>query len=102
MTQNRRGQWHVIAASGSAGIAERPTTAGALERKKIGRPTDYTPEIAREIADRMIDGNSLRAVCQQDDMPDEGTVYRWIARHPEFREVYASAGFVERNEYQRG
>jgi choline dehydrogenase-like flavoprotein len=34
----------------------------------------------------MVDGNTLRAVCQQDDMPDEGTVYRWIARHPEFRE----------------
>jgi hypothetical protein len=39
----------------------------------------------------MIDGNSLRAVCQQDDMPDEGTVYKWISRHPEFREIYAHA-----------
>jgi hypothetical protein len=92
VTQTRRGQWRVITASGSAGISKGPpATANAHRRKKIGRPTDYTPEIAREIADQMIDGNSLRAVCQHDDMPDEGTVYRWIARHPEFRDMYAHA-----------
>ena len=39
----------------------------------------------------MVDGNTLRALCQLDDMPDEGTVYRWIARYPEFREIYAHA-----------
>jgi hypothetical protein len=77
-------------ASSDAGIASTHT-AVAVARKKIGRPTDYTPEIAREIADRMIDGNSLRAACQQDDMPDEGTVYRWIAQHPEFHDIYARA-----------
>jgi hypothetical protein len=39
----------------------------------------------------MIDGGSLCAVCQRDDMPDEGTVYRWIATHEEFRQGYARA-----------
>jgi hypothetical protein len=68
----------------------RATTAGS-ERKQIGRPTHYTPEIARVIGDRMIDGHTLRAVCQQDGMPDEGTVYRWIAEHEEFRQIYARA-----------
>jgi hypothetical protein len=74
-----------------SGTNHRTRETAATKRKKLGRPTDYTPEIAREISDRMVDGNSLRAVCQQDDMPDEGTVYRWIARYPEFREIYAHA-----------
>ena len=78
-------------ASNNAGIAGRHTAVAAIEHKTMGRPTDYTPEIAREISDRMVDGNTLRAICQQDGMPDEGTVYRWIARHPEFREIYAHA-----------
>lgn len=39
----------------------------------------------------MIDGNSFRAVCQQDGMPDEGTLYTWIAEHDEFRQIYARA-----------
>ena len=91
MTRNSRGRCRATYASNHARIAATQTAVAAVERKTIGRPTDYTPEIAREISDRMIDGNSLRAVCQQDDMPDEGTVYRWIARYPEFREIYAHA-----------
>ena len=89
--QNHRSRLRAMAVPRNAGIAERRTMAADVEPKKIGRPTDYTPEIAREITDRMIHGNPLRVICQQDDMPDEATVYRWIARHPEFRELYAHA-----------
>jgi hypothetical protein len=91
VTDNSRGRCRAIHAGNDAGIAGTHATVVAVERKTIGRPTDYTPEIARKISDRMIDGNTLRAVCHQDDMPDEGTVYRWISRHPEFREIYAHA-----------
>lgn len=89
--RNNRRQLPVIRLGGNAEAPNNCTAATGGERKQIGRPTDYTPAIAREIADRMIDGHSLRAVCQQDGMPDEGTVYRWTARHPEFRELYAHA-----------
>lgn len=88
MTHNSRGRCR---ATHNAGIVGRHTAVAAIEHKKIGRPTDYTPEIAREISDQMVDGHTLRAVCQRDDMPDEGTVYRWISRHTEFREIYAHA-----------
>ena len=74
MTKNGRDRWRATHASNNAGISVGHTAVAAVERKTIGRPTDYTPEIAREISDRMIDGNTLRAVCHQDDMPDEGTV----------------------------
>jgi hypothetical protein len=63
VTHNNKGRCRATHASHNAGIAGRHTAIAAVERKTIGRPTDYTPEIAREISDRMIDGNSLRAVC---------------------------------------
>jgi hypothetical protein len=91
MTKNSRDRWRATHARSDVENLAQHTAAADVERTNIGRPTDYTPEIAREIADRMIDGNSMRAVCRQDDMPDEGTVYRWISRHPEFRALYAHA-----------
>ena len=52
----------------------------------MARPTDYTEEVATAICARLADGESLRQVCQSDDMPDKATVLRWIPRHPEFRD----------------
>lgn len=58
---------------------------------KIGRPSDYTPEIATHICNRMIEGESLRAICRDPDLPDAGTVLRWASRYPEFRLQYDDA-----------
>ena len=57
----------------------------------MARPTDYTPELAAEICSKLADGLSLKAICLGDDMPDKATVYRWIAKHDEFRDLYAHA-----------
>jgi hypothetical protein len=83
VTKNSRDRWRATRPRTDVEITAHHAPAADIEHKKIGRPTDYTPEIAREISDRMVDGNTLRAICKQDDMPDEGTVYRWIARHPD-------------------
>jgi hypothetical protein len=91
VTRNNKRQLHVTRPGRSPEIPIHRAAAAGVEAKPIGRPTDYTPEIARKITDQMIDGHSLRAICQDCDMPGEGTVYRWIARHPEFREIYAHA-----------
>jgi hypothetical protein len=42
---------------------------------------------------RKEDGNvmSLRDICSIDDMPAEGTLYRWLSENPEFGEMYARA-----------
>jgi hypothetical protein len=88
VTKNSQDRWR---ATRPASDIDNIGYPAGVERKKVGRPTDYTPEVAREICDRMIDCNSLRTICQHQAMPDEGTVYRWIARYPEFREVYARA-----------
>lgn len=57
----------------------------------MGRPSDFTPEIANLICDRLIDGESLRSICIADEMPSASTVCRWLAQFPEFREQYAHA-----------
>jgi hypothetical protein len=43
------------------------------------------------ICDRLADGESLRAICSDAGMPSRATVFRWIARHKEFRDEYTLA-----------
>jgi hypothetical protein len=57
----------------------------------VGRPTDYTPDIAERICEWIAGGQSLRAFCREDGSPDPSTVCRWIVRHEEFRKQYAQA-----------
>lgn len=61
------------------------------EKKPMGRPSDYSPEIAQVICLRLAEGESLRSVCSDEAMPAKTTVLRWIARHPDFRVQYARA-----------
>ena len=42
-----------------------------------GRPTNYTPEIAAKICEMLAAGISLRAICQEPQMPHESTVRKW-------------------------
>ena len=44
---------------------------------KRGRPSLFTQAIADLICERMAAGESLRAICASDEMPDERTVRRW-------------------------
>ena len=43
-----------------------------------GRPTEYTPEIARMICERLAQGESLRSICLTDESPAESTVRGWV------------------------
>jgi len=57
----------------------------------LGRPSDYTPELAAAICSRIADGESLRTICSADGMPDKSTVFRWLASNEDFRDQYARA-----------
>ena len=59
--------------------------------RPVGRPTDYTPEIAQEIGVWIAEGNSLRSYCKQKNTPALSTVCLWIVTHEEFSEHYARA-----------
>lgn len=40
-------------------------------------PAPYTPELADRICERLADGETLRAICRDEGMPDDRTVRRW-------------------------
>lgn len=48
-----------------------------MSKKKLGRPSKYTQALADEITDRLAKGESLRAICRDDGMPDEKAVRVW-------------------------
>lgn len=56
-----------------------------------GRPTDYSPELAADICEALVNGSSLRAICRSESMPSISAVMRWIGEHEVFREQYARA-----------
>ena len=43
----------------------------------VGRPSSFTQEIADDICERMINGESLRTISNQDGMPHPETICRW-------------------------
>lgn len=57
------------------------------------RQTDYTQEIADIICERIANGESLRSICLDDEMPSKSTVFAWLAdpEREEFRTKYAYA-----------
>jgi len=57
-----------------------------------GRPSDYTDDLADLICERLATGESLRAMCRDDDvLPCERTVYRWLLSNQDFCQKYARA-----------
>lgn len=61
----------------------------------MGRPSDYTDEIAATICERIANGESVKNIVKSEDMPAESAVYRWLAAHPSFQEQYARARAVQ-------
>lgn len=59
--------------------------------RQQGRPSLFTQEIADEICERIADGDSLRAICRDDNMPRRTTVFRWLDADEQFRGQYARA-----------
>lgn len=56
-----------------------------------GRPSDFTQEIADTICERIADGESLRAICSEDEMPCKSSVFKWLSLHEDFADQYARA-----------
>ena len=63
----------------------------AAKPGKRGRPSKYTPELAKTICDRIAGGESLRAVCSEPGMPHLNTVNLWMNDNREFMGQYARA-----------
>ena len=56
-----------------------------------GRPSKYTPELAREMIERLSEGEPLRQICRDQHMPEWRTIYDWMYRDPELSAAIARA-----------
>ena len=65
---------------------------GAKSKKK-GRPSLYTEALAAKICQRLAEGESLRAICADKELPSISTVMGWLfdGNHGDFPEQYARA-----------
>lgn len=61
----------------------------------MGRNSDYTEEKADLICELIAQPMTLLEICQQEGMPAQGTVYRWLDEQPTFREKYARAREIQ-------
>lgn len=62
-----------------------------MTAKKMGRPSEYSDEIAALICTRIGCGESLKAMCAEPAMPVQSTVYKWLTIHGDFAEMYTRA-----------
>ena len=67
------------------------TPHGVASKKKDGRPTIYSDELAKEICLRISNGRSLSSVCRDKDMPSRSIVYDWLADNKDFSDRYREA-----------
>lgn len=67
---------------------------------QMGRPSEYTQEIADTICEELAMGRSLRSVCEDKGMPTVKTVFNWFRTYPNFLQQYTHAT-EERTETQQ-
>ena len=62
-------------------------------KKPNGRPTIFTETLAAKICQRIADGESIRAICSDPDMPSTTAIFRWIAngKYDGFRQLYEAS-----------
>ena len=89
-----------LAAIKAAALLAEPVIRSAIEvvrqaRREAGeelpRPKKYSQELAAAICARIADGESLRSICSDPEMPCTASVCKWLGIHEEFAEHYARA-----------
>lgn len=60
-------------------------------KRKTGRPSKYSDEMAEKICEKIANGRSLRSICAEDGMPTTSTVCKWLIENKEFSEQYTRA-----------
>jgi hypothetical protein len=63
----------------------------AAKGKKMGRPSIFTKHLGEVICARIAEGDSLREICREEEMPERVTIYRWLAADPDFCNLYTRA-----------
>lgn len=58
---------------------------------KTGRPSGFSKHVAEALCARIADGESLRQICSDPEMPGKRTVFSWLQDNTEFQHQYARA-----------
>ena len=61
----------------------------------MARPSKYTDKLALHICKRIADGDSLRTICKDPQLPTKSTVLKWVLTHDEFADHYARARRIQ-------
>lgn len=64
-------------------------------KRKIGRPSSYTVEMADAICKKVSEGQALLHVCEENGFPNQTTVFRWLNEREDFRNKYARAREIQ-------
>lgn len=73
-------------------VVSRKKPGGKIEEGRgRGRPSKYTEVLAARICERLAAGESLRAICRDEDMPDERRVREWALTNRAFSPQYTKA-----------
>lgn len=60
----------------------------APPKAKTGRPSKNTDELTEEICGRLASGEPMSKITKDPHMPDMSTVYKWLRKDDEFRQMY--------------
>lgn len=71
------------------------------EKRPVGRPSSYSPEIAAAICQAIATGTKgLRRLCEEnEEFPNVDTLYQWLIRHKEFSDQYSAARILQADRY---
>ncbi|WP_142253172.1 terminase small subunit protein [Bradyrhizobium sp. UNPF46] len=63
----------------------------------IGRPTKFTKTLGAKICERIAEGESIRTIVKDDNMPSASTIFRWLLDEDkkEFWEQYEKARNIQ-------
>lgn len=57
----------------------------------MGRHSEYNTEMADRICERIANGESLKAICEEEGQPSKSTVFKWLNENEAFSDKYARA-----------
>jgi hypothetical protein len=60
----------------------------SIKKLEEGRPTDYSQSLQDLICSRLSQGESMKSISRDEDMPAACTLFRWLREHEEFKDQY--------------
>lgn len=60
-------------------------------KRPRGRPSKFTPGVAKRILDGLANGTPLTIICESINMPDSSTVWEWARKDEGFSQAIARA-----------